>query len=98
MSTSEAQKESSMRVEPQKEHRWLQKLVGEWTYKSEASMGPDAPPESCDGTESVRTVGGVWILAEGQGEMPGGGPMTTLLTLAAMTRRKSGSSVRLSDR
>ena len=25
--------------EPQKEHQWLQKLVGEWTYESEASWG-----------------------------------------------------------
>jgi hypothetical protein len=81
MSSSEAQKEVQMTAEPQKEHLWLQKMVGEWTYKSEALMGPDAPPETCDGTESVRTIGGLWILAEGQGEMPGGGPMTSLLTL-----------------
>ena len=28
-----------MKTEPQKEHQWLQKLVGEWTYESECSMG-----------------------------------------------------------
>lgn len=81
MSTGEAQKESFMSAEPQKEHRWLQKLVGEWTYESEGSMGPDSPPELCTGTESVRTLGGIWILVEGQGELPGGGPATTLMTL-----------------
>ena len=88
MSTSEAQQESPMSAEPQKQHHWLQKLVGEWTYESEASMGPDHPPESCGGTESVRTLGGIWILAEGQGEMPGGGPATTLVTLGYDPEKK----------
>lgn len=82
MSASEPQQEhQEMNAEPQKQHQWLQKLVGEWTYESEASMGPDKPLESCGGSESVRSLGGIWILAEGQGEMPGGGPATTLITL-----------------
>jgi hypothetical protein len=29
----------------------------------------------------VRSVGGLWVVAEGSGEMPGGGPATTLITL-----------------
>ena len=29
----------------------------------------------------MRSLGGLWILAEGQGELPGGGAATTLLTL-----------------
>jgi Protein of unknown function (DUF1579) len=29
----------------------------------------------------VRSLGGLWILAEGQGEMPGCGAATTVLTL-----------------
>lgn len=32
-------------------------------------------------TESVRSLGGLWILAEGQSEMPGGGAATTMMTL-----------------
>lgn len=70
-----------MHIEPQKEHHWLQKLVGEWTYETEAMMGPDQPPEKSTGTESVRSLGGLWVLAEGQGEMPGCGTATTLITL-----------------
>ena len=70
-----------MQAEPHNEHHWLQKLVGEWTYETEAKMGPDQPPEKAMGTESVRSLGGLWILAEGQGEMPGCGAMTTMLTL-----------------
>ncbi len=72
-----------MKTEPQKEHQWLQQLVGEWTYEAEATMAPDQPPLKCQGSERVRSLGGLWILAEGQGEMPGGGPATTVLTLSA---------------
>ena len=56
-----------MKTEPQKEHQWLQKLVGEWTYETEATMGPDQPPEKFKGTESVRSLGGLWILCRGSG-------------------------------
>lgn len=70
-----------MHAEPQKEHQWLQKLVGEWTYESEATMEPGKPPESFTGTESVRSLGGLWMLCEGRGEMPGGGTATTIMTL-----------------
>ena len=38
-----------MKTEPQKEHRWLQKLVGEWTCESEATMEPGKPPERFTG-------------------------------------------------
>lgn len=75
------QQEQAMQAEPQKEHQWLQKLVGEWTCETEAKMGADRPPEKATGTESVRSLGGLWILAEGQGEMPGGGAATTMMTL-----------------
>ena len=70
-----------MKTEPQKEHQWLQKLVGEWTFEVEATMEPGKPPEHFKGTESVRSLGGLWIVAEGQGEMPGGGAATTIMTL-----------------
>jgi hypothetical protein len=79
--TSEAREMPCMEVEPQKEHAWLQKLVGEWTYEIECIMGPGQAPAKSAGSERVRSVGGLWIVAEGQGEMPGGGPATTLMTL-----------------
>jgi hypothetical protein len=70
-----------MHAEPQKEHQWLQKLVGEWTSESEMEMEPGKSPERCKGTESVRSLGGLWIVGEGSGEMPGGGLATMILTL-----------------
>lgn len=77
-----------MKTEPQKEHRWLQKLVGEWTYEVDATMEPGKPPEKFKGTESVRSLGGLWTLAEGQGEMPGGGVATTIMTLGYDPQKK----------
>jgi hypothetical protein len=70
-----------MQAQPQKEHQWLQQLVGEWTYETEASMGADQPPAKATGTERVRSLGDLWVLAEGHGEMPGCGEATTVMTL-----------------
>ncbi|MGH7397965.1 MAG: DUF1579 domain-containing protein [Candidatus Rokuibacteriota bacterium] len=66
---------------PQKQHQWLQQLVGEWTSEADATMEPGKPPETFKGTESVRSLGGLWTLGEGQCEMPGGGAGTTVMTL-----------------
>jgi Protein of unknown function (DUF1579) len=81
METSKAEKEPMMKAEPQKEHKWLQRLVGEWTYESEMSMESGKSSEKFKGTEKVRSLGELWIVAEGQGEMPGSGSVTTMLTL-----------------
>jgi hypothetical protein len=77
-----------MNATPQKEHRWLERLVGEWTYETEADMGPGKPAERAKGVETVRSIGGLWIVAEGQGEMPGGGPATSIMTLGYDPRTK----------
>jgi hypothetical protein len=69
-----------MNAEPQKEHAWLHRMVGEWTYEIEACMQPGEPPQKFKGRETVRSIGGIWIVAEGQGEM-GGGVATTILTV-----------------
>jgi hypothetical protein len=84
-----------MNNEPKKEHQWLQKLVGEWTYESEVLMRPDQPPEKSTGTERVRSLGGLWIVAEGQGEMPGCGLSMTMMTLGydPQTKRYVGTWV-----
>ncbi|MEO0533890.1 MAG: DUF1579 domain-containing protein [Cyanobacteria bacterium P01_A01_bin.123] len=89
MESNQTQQELPMQTEPQAEHHWLQKLVGEWIYETEVVMGPDQPLEKATGTESVRwlsepgispSLGGLWILAEGQGEMCGT-VATTMMTL-----------------
>jgi hypothetical protein len=71
------QQQQLMNAKPGKEHEWLEKLVGEWTFETQASPGQPA----AKGTEHVRSLGGLWFLAEGQGPMPNGEQATTFMTL-----------------
>ena len=70
-----------MPPEPQKQHQWLTNLVGKWTFETECIMGPDQPPSKFGGREVVRSLGGLWMLAEGETDMPGGGTGQTIMTL-----------------
>lgn len=70
-----------MFAKPQKEHDWLTQFVGEWTSEMDYSMGPDQPRQKSKGSESVRSLGGLWMLGEGKGEMPDGTVGETLITL-----------------
>jgi Protein of unknown function (DUF1579) len=67
-----------MHAEPQKEHKWLEQLVGEWGTEMEGSAGPDQPPVKHTGTETVRSLN-VWVLCEGT--VPGDATMKTVMTL-----------------
>ena len=71
-----------MKVDPQQEHRWLEQLLGEWTVT--ADMAPDGDPW----VERVRSLDGLWVVAEASGEMPGGGAATTIMTLGYDPRRQ----------
>lgn len=91
METTTAQSgsiESMMKAEPEKEHRWLQQLVGEWTFEAESATAPGEPPTKTTGTESVRSLGGFWTVAESEGEMPGGGSSTAIMTLGYDPQKK----------
>ena len=79
--TDTATQDCAMMAEPTKEHRWLQRLVGEWSFEGECMMGPDQPPIKSTGNCVTRTLGGLWTLNEGSGEMPGGGMMSCIITL-----------------
>ncbi|MBD2259372.1 DUF1579 domain-containing protein [Pseudanabaena sp. FACHB-2040] len=84
-----------MDIKPQAEHQWLDKLIGQWISETECSMGPDQPPSKTHGTEVVHTLGGLWIVAEGEGEMPDGEVGKTLMTLGydPQTKRYVGTFV-----
>lgn len=56
-----------MDAQPQKQHQWLDKFVGEWTWESEYNMGTEQAPTKTNGTEVVRSLGRLWIIAEGVG-------------------------------
>lgn len=78
-----------MMAEPEPEHVWLQRMIGEWKYEFEASMKPDDPPLKFAGTESVRPIGKLWILAEQRGIAPDGTPATSFITLGYEPEKKS---------
>lgn len=80
MSTPE-NTENLMNAQPQAEHRWLDQLVGHWTFHTRCAGGPDQEDQVFEGTETVRSLGGLWVLAEGQSPMPGGGTAHMITTL-----------------
>lgn len=85
MTTTESQRDMTEEcpgmAKPQKEHQWLKRLVGEWTYEGESPMGPGKPPMKFNGTETVRSIGELWVVGEGRGEMPTGEPVTMMITI-----------------
>jgi hypothetical protein len=81
METTDRPQETPMMAKPQREHHWLGHLVGDWTYESECAPESGQPAEKMRWTESVRSLGGLWIVAEAHGQMPGGEAATTIMTL-----------------
>ncbi|MDQ8730600.1 DUF1579 domain-containing protein [Bradyrhizobium sp. LHD-71] len=70
-----------MNPDPTKEHLWLQRMVGDWDMEGECVMGPDQPPMKSKSFEQVKPIGSLWVIGEGEGEMPGGGAALTRITL-----------------
>jgi hypothetical protein len=68
-----------MKPEARREHRWLQRLVGEWRYEMEA-VGPDGAPMRERGRASGRALGELWVQVDFQSEQ-GAEPMQSVLTL-----------------
>lgn len=66
-------------AQPGDEHRWLSQLVGEWIFEGESV--PADPNCGSTGTESVRMLGELWMLAESEGQMAGGHPSRSLITV-----------------
>jgi hypothetical protein len=71
----------AMMATPQREHDWLQQFIGEWRVEGECIMGPDQPPMTTTGSCVTRSIGGLWIVNEGSGDMPGGGTAHSIITL-----------------
>ena len=68
-------------AKPQAEHKWLRRLAGRWTYKTNDPGQSGQAAHEATGTETVRAIVDVWIVGESQGEMPGAGAMTSIMTL-----------------
>lgn len=62
------------------EHGWLHRLLGDWQYEMTCTA-PDGTALHAAGRERVRALGGFWVVAEAEGEMPGGVQGRCLLSL-----------------
>ncbi|HEX2101658.1 MAG TPA: DUF1579 domain-containing protein, partial [Candidatus Synoicihabitans sp.] len=76
-----------MFAKPQKEHAWLQKLLGKWTFETECLGEPGQPTQKFRGTDNVKAVGELWVIGEGEGDSPGGGTAKMMLTLGFDPKR-----------
>lgn len=81
MTTTEKEPLPCTKPEPKKEHEWLSKLVGAWTCEAECVMAPDQGPLKTKGKETIRTLEGIWMVAEGEMETPTGDSGKTMFTL-----------------
>jgi len=65
---------------PAEEHQWLQQLVGDWTMVGTA-LTPDGGTMESTGKENVSSLGGLWIIGQGEGSMPDGTAAQMRLTV-----------------
>lgn len=72
---------------PQKEHEWLKQLEGEWVTEADFVMAPGQKPEKSKGTESSKSLGGLWVVSELKMECMGE-TMTGLMTVGYDTAKK----------
>jgi hypothetical protein len=79
---------------PGEHHKWLNQLVGTWSVESEM-VNEGQPPMKTTGTDTVRSLGGRWVIGELNCEVPGMGAMSAVLTVGydAETGKYQGSWV-----
>src|SRR5579862_8500594 len=73
--STETLEATEMGTKPVQEHQWLQQLVGDWRVEMEMMMGPGHDRQRSEGTESVKSLGGLWAVGEARATMPDGTPM-----------------------
>src|SRR5688500_17022984 len=62
------------------QHKWLQRLVGEWTMQGTMSM-PDGSTMESTGTEKVKPLGELWIIGVMKSSMSEDHDMDARLTI-----------------
>lgn len=70
-----------MFTEPNEHHTWLRRMVGNWEYKHTCGQGPEGEPVMTSGTEAISAFSDLWIVGDGEGEIPGVGRMHMRITL-----------------
>jgi len=77
-----------MKADVQKEHLWLSKLTGDWSFEGECVMAPGQAPAKTRGAYTGRSLGGLWTLIEGEGECPDGSTAKSIITLGYDPQKK----------
>ncbi len=57
--------------QPQPEHKFLERFVGDWTSKAEVQGEPGQPPMECQGEQECKMMGPFWIVCSSKGEAMG---------------------------
>jgi len=70
-----------MHGEPQAEHRWLRRLMGEWVVEAPSTEARATGEPLYTGTETARCVGDVWVVCEGRMELLEHGTAINIMTL-----------------
>jgi hypothetical protein len=78
---SQSLKETMLPTPATAQHQWLQQLVGDWAVDMEHIGAGGKPSEKSQWSERVRTLGELWIVANGEGDMPCSGHVTASTTL-----------------
>ncbi|QDV25726.1 DUF1579 domain-containing protein [Aureliella helgolandensis] len=69
-----------MFAKPQSEHRWLDQLVGNWDFEH-VCQTPDGTKSSTLGQMRCRSLGGMWLVCESNGESEGSEAWSSILTV-----------------
>jgi hypothetical protein len=72
---------------PQSEHTWLAKFAGTWETEMECTA-PGQEPMKMKMTDSIRMLGGFWLVTESKGEAMGQ-PFTGVMTLGYSPEKKA---------
>jgi len=62
------------------QHEWLHRMLGEWRCEGEATLEQGKPPEHWKARDSVRSLGGLWVICEGHSDMPDGRSSSNVMT------------------
>ncbi|TPP10306.1 DUF1579 domain-containing protein [Rhizobium glycinendophyticum] len=76
-------------AKPTEHHKMLERLVGDWLYVTSTGMeGYDPEDPMKRWTEKVRSIGGFWVVAEGEGAMGDGDARGTMIITLGYDPRK----------
>lgn len=68
------------KIVPTKEHKWLQQLIGTWTFEYEMP-GDEGKTVAVSGTETFRSIGEWWVQGESRSKTPDGKESVSVMTL-----------------